>query len=601
MIGEEDEPTEDAALADTRDAESGAPTTPEAADPAATETATTSEPAGGGEDALLTTGELRALTEQLGDPQAAPSLDGFVPASPVVTGLRPRLADGRGGTPITLLGAGFGPGCRVYVGPEELVAEVLDTFTMRFTAPAGEGTAKVFVESVSGKRSTSDVELAFATGPEIVRATPDEAPIEGGVHVVVDGARFQDGCTVSLFGVHAPEAVFGGADRVSFLVPPAGDGPLEGTLVITNPDGLSGRSETAFRYRPLEPRLTSVEPAHGWISGGKIVTVRGADIHERTVATVGGREATVRFRDRGAIDVEVPPADAPGVVDVEIKNPDGRTALLPGAFTYEPVPAPPKIIDVIPRTGSTVGGATVRITGDNFTDDVRVRIGEVTTMRKVVSAKLIDAELPPRALPGSVAIEISLEGVVVRAEEIFTYASPNAPKLLHLEPRKGPTSGGTRVTIEGEGFPSDATVRFGGEAAKTVVVKSPTKIEVVTPPGRAAVVDVEISSPTTGPGISKGGFQYEITPPPTITSVAPSKGTIDGGTELSVEGKNFAEGAQVLVGGLPAKTRRISGSLLEAKTPGGDDGKLVDVAVKNPDGQQGVQKRAFQYDARYRS
>ena len=41
--------------------------------------------------------------------------------------------------------------------------------------------------------------------------------------------------------------------------------------------------------------------------------------------------------------------------------------------------------------------------------------------------------------------------------------------------------------------------------------------------------------------------------------------------------------------------------MLEAYTPGGDDGKLVDVAVKNPDGQQAIQKRAFQYDARYRS
>ena len=77
--------------------------------------------------------------------------------------------------------------------------------------------------------------------------------------------------------------------------------------------------------------------------------------------------------------------------------------------------------------------------------------------------------------------------------------------------------------------------------------------------------------------------------------------TGNGGTELGIEGKNFAEGAVVLVGGVPAKTKRISGSLLEAKTPEGDDGKLVDVAVKNPDGQQAIQKRAFQYDARYRS
>jgi hypothetical protein len=91
-------------------------------------------------------------------------------------------------------------------------------------------------------------------------------------------------------------------------------------------------------------------------------------------------------------------------------------------------------------------------------------------------------------------------------------------------------------------------------------------------------------------------------PAPIITVVSPAKGTVDGGTELSIEGKNFAEGCVVLVGGVPVKrAKRISGSVLEAFTPGGDDGKLVDVAVKNPDGQQAVQKRAFQYDARYRS
>ena len=73
------------------------------------------------------------------------------------------------------------------------------------------------------------------------------------------------------------------------------------------------------------------------------------------------------------------------------------------------------------------------------------------------------------------------------------------------------------------------------------------------------------------------------------------------GTELGVEGKNFGEGCVVLVGGVVAKTRRVSGSLLEANTPEGDDGKLVDVVVLNPDGQQAIQTRAFQYDARYRA
>jgi len=473
---------------------------------------------------------------------------------------------------------------------------------LRFVAPACDKlTAIVEVESVSGKRCSQGAELDFAIGPELLRAVPAEVPIEGGVYVVIEGERFADGCSINLFGMHAPEAVYDGPTKVSFLAPPAGDSTLEGTLIVMNPDGLSGRSDTIFRYRPLDPKLLALEPARGWITGGKVLVLAGSDFHQRARVTFGGRPAVVRYKSRTALEVEVPQTEDAATVDVVLTNPDGRQAKLENGFTYEPVPAPPKIIDVIPRSGLTTGGATVRIAGDNFTEDCRVKIGELTAMRKLVSSKLIDAELPARSMPGTVAIEIQLESTKVRAEDIFTYESPRAPKISHLEPRTGPTGGGTRVTIEGDGFPSNASVRFGREPAKIVSVKSANKIETVTPAQGAGMVDVEVVTTDRGSGVSKAGFKYENTPPPTISLVAPNKGTIDGGTELSIEGKNFAEGAVVVVNGIACKTRRISGSVLEAKTPEGDDGKLVDVGVKNPDGQQAVQKRAFQYDARYRS
>jgi hypothetical protein len=48
-----------------------------------------------------------------------------------------------------------------------------------------------------------------------------------------------------------------------------------------------------------------------------------------------------------------------------------------------------------------------------------------------------------------------------------------------------------------------------------------------------------------------------------------------------------------------AKVKFIDKSNLELKMPAGPDGKMVDVAVRNPDGKEAVQKRAFLYDARY--
>ncbi len=534
-------------------------------------------------------------------PAPLPSSPGYAPSAPVVTTVKPTRIDSRGGTPVTVFGAGFVPGCRVFVGEEELIAEVLDAFTIRFHSPALTGNLELVVESPSGKRSEPRA-IELVEGPTILRAIPSEGPTEGGIEVVLEGRGFSTGCTVGIFGMHAPDAVFESEQRIKFVLPPAGDGPLEGTLTVTLFDGLMGRAEGIFRYRPLAPAIEAIEPNQGWITGSRMIAIRGQDFHPKAAVRVGGRAAVTHFRSATHVDAEVPPADAPGLVTVIVENPDKRAATLEEGFRYEPVPAPPKIIDVFPKRGLITGGETIRIVGDNFTETVRVRIGDLTAVRRVMSTKLIDADVPPRQLPGLVAVEVVLEDIVVRAEEAFTYVSPRAPKITSVEPRSGPTGGKTVVVIEGENFMKGATVRFGGEASKFVVVKSDTRIEAHTPPSKGGgLVDIEVSAVETGPGVAPKAFRYEAMLAPTIASISPPRGTVDGGTELSIEGKNFAEGCAVLVGGAPVKMRRISGSVLEAYTPGGDDGKLVDIAVKNPDGQTAIQKRAFQYDARYRS
>jgi hypothetical protein len=509
--------------------------------------------------------------------------------------------DSRGGTPVTVFGAGFVPGCRVLVSEEECVTEFIDPFTLRFVSPSGTGSSTVVVEAPSGKRSPEPGLLYFAEGPMILRAIPAEGPTEGGIEVVLEGTNFSSGCVISLFGEHAPDCVFDNPGRMRFTLPAVGT-MLDGPVVVTALDGLSGRAEGVFRYRPLVPRLDEVDPPHAWINGGKMVTFRGKDFHRLLKARIGDVEAVVHFRSATQVDVEVPPREVPCTVDVEIQNPDKKRAVLEAAFHYRPVPAPPKFLALLPDSGMTTGGQTIRVQGDNFTPDTVVRLGELTVVRRFVSDKLVDFDLPARALPGKVAIEFVQGDVVVRVEEAFSYVSPQVPKIASVEPRSGPTGGGTRVVLEGEDFPASPSVRFGSEAAKVVAIKG-NRIEVVTPPVRAAgVVDVVVSSSDRGDGVATKGFRYDAMPAPVITVVSPAKGTVDGGTELSIEGKNFAEGCVVLVGGVPVKrAKRISGSVLEAFTPGGDDGKLVDVAVKNPDGQQAVQKRAFQYDARYRS
>ena len=523
---------------------------------------------------------------------------------PHVSTLSPLKAVSRGGTPISVLGTGFLEGCRVFVDNVAIAAELVDSYTLHFEAPAHPlGPATIEVENPDGACSESGIEIVYEVGPVVLDVHPFDVPIDGGVEIVVEGSDFDPACAISIFGVHAPRVTFVSARELRFPAPSAGDGPFEGALTVTNPDGLACRIDHALAYRAPTPCIDSLDPRSGWVNGGKAIGVRGADFHKLARVFVGELEAEVRYQSPTSLDFVTPSVDAAGPTDVVVENPGGSRVVASGAFLYEPIPAPPKIIAVVPERGSTAGGLIVRIAGDNFTPSTKIRIGEVTAIARFVSPKVIEIELPSRSLPGVVAVEAADGGLAIRAEDAFTYFSPKAPRIIGLEPASGPTTGGTKVVIEGEGFPANASVRLGGVAPKHVVRRDATRLEIVTPPARSAGhVEVEVSSAETGPGTMKNGFRYEAVPSPIVESVAPNRGTVDGGSELTIEGKHFSEGVTVMIGKKPAKkVKRISGAVLEVITPEGDDGQMVDVSVKNADGKEVVAKRAFVYDARYRS
>jgi hypothetical protein len=203
-----------------------------------------------------------------------------------------------------------------------------------------------------------------------------------------------------------------------------------------------------------------------------------------------------------------------------------------------------------------------------------------------------------------VAVELTdKDGIVVRREDGFTYMSRPAPRVDSVTPRNGPMVGGTRLVIEGEFFDANCFVRIGGQSPKHAAIRNTTMIETIAPPTRTSgFVDVEVGRGDTGVSVAKNAYRYDPSPAPSIESVSPNKGTVDGGTEVSIEGKNFVADSVVLFGGKPAgRVKFVSSTTLEVRSPAGKNGEMVDVAVRNPDGKEAVAKRAFMFDARYRA
>src|SRR4030095_8184382 len=112
-------------------------------------------------------------------------------------------------------------------------------------------------------------------------------------------------------------------------------------------------------------------------------------------------------------------------------------------------------------------------------------------------------------------------------------------EVAAVEPNTGPTSGGTVVRITGTNFASGSTVTFGGATATSVIVSSSSAITATTPAHGAGLVDVVVRK-ADGSSVTLGtGFLY--TSPaagPSLTSVTPNSGPLNGGTVVTIAGAN---------------------------------------------------------------
>ena len=87
-----------------------------------------------------------------------------------------------------------------------------------------------------------------------------------------------------------------------------------------------------------------------------------------------------------------------------------------------------------------------------------------------------------------------------------------------------------------------------------------------------------------------------ITPPPSITSLAPVSGPAAGGTVITISGTGFIQGASVKLGGINATGVAVNSSTsISATTPAHAAG-AINVVVTNPDNQSATLTNGFTYN-----
>jgi hypothetical protein len=254
-------------------------------------------------------------------------------------------------------------------------------------------------------------------------------------------------------------------------------------------------------------------------------------------------------------------------------------------FTYTNGPI---VSSVTPTVGPVAGGATVTISGSEFTSVPLPTVkfnGVPATSVTVVSSTTITAVSPAGTAAGTVDVTVTTPGGTspISAEDHYTYDAQ--PAVTAISPDVGPLAGGATVTISGTGFTSGSTVAFGAEPGTSVTVGSGTSITAVVPADpTAGTVDVTVSTPG-GTSATSAADQYTYDAVPTVASVSPSAGVLAGGTTVTISGSGFTGNSTVAFGGsAAASVTADSGTTITAVSPADASAGTVDVTVTTPGG-----------------
>ncbi len=206
-------------------------------------------------------------------------------------------------------------------------------------------------------------------------------------------------------------------------------------------------------------------------------------------------------------------------------------------------------------------------------------------------------------LTSSSAGNVTVTAIVNNASKTVTVAfgaqsttpppSSTTPSITAISPTTGDPAGGTIVTITGTNFaaPVRAFFDLGGGVTKEAFVASvtPTQVQVISPKidlgsgqSLAATIRLINQAGTASEASVTAGTQFTYalaSLTPSITTVSPTSGPIEGGTRITIFGSGFQAPVQVSFGSAPGvqlQVITVTFSQIIAVTPAARD--------VNPDG-----------------
>ncbi|MFN3202148.1 MAG: IPT/TIG domain-containing protein [Bradymonadia bacterium] len=408
---------------------------------------------------------------------------------------------------------------------------------------------------------------------------PPQGVVTGGTEVRIIGSGFYEGLNIRFDNIPCQSLEIESLNRARCVTPPGTVGTAAVTAVVQAGDGLQNAElEGGFTYFE-QVVLFSVEPNRSPLRGGVPLTISGAGLVEGSRVTIGDLPVPmINLEEDGDITLLAPPAMDPGPVDVTVTNPNGQATLQGALFYYEGL----QLDALEPPLGPVSGGTPVQLLGNGLRDDSRITFGDRPA--EALSAEdgrtRLLTNAPPAAEAGPVDVTVENENGTVVLSRGFVYFDDNAPgfSVSGVVPEAGPVEGGNDIFVGGTGFTAETEVAFDGATLNCETLDA-NRIRCTAPPRGVGPVDVQVADPA-GNAILADGYTYFETL--NLFAVSPERGSVAGGTVVTLVGTGFTADMEVDFGGLALQQLEIiDESTVIGVTPANTSGPIT-VGISTP-------------------
>ncbi len=514
-------------------------------------------------------------------------------AAPTLTSLSQDSGALSGGTFITLSGSDFVTGATVTIGGEECTSPNVTSSSSMTCETVGHAAGPVDVIVTNADTQLSGpLTYTYQIAPTVSSIDTTSGPADGGTTIIITGSDFIDGATVSVGGTDCTLTTFSSDSSITCVTAahPAGTS----NLTVTNPDNQTGTLIDIFSFIAA-PTITSSNPNAGTVDGATVITISGTGFIIGATVTIDGMTCdnpTVTSSTSITCETAAHVASAP--VDIIVTNTDtlAQSGTGTGVYTYQVAPT---VFSILPTAGPLTGGTAVTITGTGFLANATVAIGGVSC-NNVIFVDPLTIKCTTGAHTAEL-VDVTVQNYDTQSATtamIYTYRP--SPTVTSILPSAGALAGGTAVSIIGTDFDDSATVITLGEAnCESVTFINSTLMTCISTTNVSGTVDISVTNQYSQNGTLVGGYTYQAAP--TIGSILPTAGALDGGTDVTIKGTGFLENATVEIGAVTCLSPTVVDSnTITCITTAHAEG-ATDVVVSNADTQTGTGLGIFTYQA----